>query len=56
MRCGKSSTSSTRPCEAAEEREQGLPHRATVLRLNRRLAQRILDAHRQWLDEVEHEL
>ena len=42
--------------EEAEEREQGLPHRATVLRLNRRLAQRILDAHRQWLDEVEREL
>ena len=38
---------------AAEEREAGLPHRATALRLNRRLAQRIVDAHRQWLDEVE---
>jgi DNA-binding PadR family transcriptional regulator len=36
--------------------EAGLPHRATVLRLNRRLAERILDAHRQWLDEVEQEL
>jgi DNA-binding PadR family transcriptional regulator len=42
--------------KAAELREQGLPHRATVLRLNRRLAQRILDAHRQWLEEVEEEL
>ena len=41
---------------AAEERERALPHRATVLRLNRRLAQRILDAHREWLDEVQHEL
>jgi DNA-binding PadR family transcriptional regulator len=42
--------------KAAEEREFGLPHRAKVLRLNRRLAQRIVDAHRQWLDEVEAEL
>jgi PadR family transcriptional regulator, regulatory protein AphA len=42
--------------EGAEEREHGLPHRATVLRLNRRLAQRILAAHRQWLDELEQEL
>jgi PadR family transcriptional regulator AphA len=41
---------------AAEQREPGLPHRATVLRLNRRLAQRILDAHRQWLEEVQAEL
>lgn len=40
----------------AEEREQGLPHRATALRLNRRLAQRIVDAHRQWLQEVQEEL
>jgi PadR family transcriptional regulator, regulatory protein AphA len=42
--------------KAAEERESGLPHRAKVLSLNRRLAQRIVDAHRQWLDEVEAEL
>jgi DNA-binding PadR family transcriptional regulator len=40
----------------SEQREAGLPHRATALRLNRRLAQRIVDAHRQWLDEVEREL
>jgi DNA-binding PadR family transcriptional regulator len=40
----------------AERREEGLPHRARALRLNRRLAQRVVDAHRQWLDEVEAEL
>jgi PadR family transcriptional regulator, regulatory protein AphA len=40
----------------SETREAGLPHRATVMRLNRQLAQRILDAHRQWLDDVEREL
>jgi PadR family transcriptional regulator, regulatory protein AphA len=42
--------------EAAKLREDALPHRATALRLNRRLAARIVDAHRQWLDEVEAEL
>jgi DNA-binding PadR family transcriptional regulator len=42
--------------KAAQEREQSLPHRAKVLGLNRRLAQRIVDAHRQWLEEVEAEL
>ena len=56
MRCAKSSTSSTRRSQAARAREAELPHRATVLRLNRRLAQRIVDAHRAWLDEVEAEL
>jgi DNA-binding PadR family transcriptional regulator len=40
----------------AIERAAGLPHRAAVLRLNARLAQRIVDAHRQWLDEVQEEL
>jgi PadR family transcriptional regulator, regulatory protein AphA len=41
---------------ASAARETDLPHRATVMRLNRRLAQRILDAHRAWLDELEQEL
>ncbi|WP_084285802.1 PadR family transcriptional regulator [Solirubrobacter soli] len=40
----------------AEERAAGLPRRATALRLNARLAQRIIDAHRQWIDDVEREL
>jgi DNA-binding PadR family transcriptional regulator len=40
----------------AVERAAGLPHRGTALRLNARLAKRIVDAHRQWLDEVEREL
>jgi PadR family transcriptional regulator, regulatory protein AphA len=40
----------------AAEREAALPHRAAVLAVNRRLAQRILDAHRQWLDEIEDAL
>jgi DNA-binding PadR family transcriptional regulator len=42
--------------EAAERREAGLPHRARALAINRRLAQRIVAAHRQWLREVEEEL
>jgi PadR family transcriptional regulator, regulatory protein AphA len=40
----------------AEQLEPTLPHRARALRLNRRLARRILDAHTAWLDEVEAEL
>ena len=42
--------------EAGRQREEGLPHRERALRLNRRLAERIVAAHRQWLDEVEAEL
>ena len=33
-----------------------LPHRAKYLRLNHRLAGRVLEAYEQWLDEVEREL
>jgi len=40
----------------AEDVAGGLPHRERVLRLNHRLARRILDAHSDWLDEVEREL
>jgi PadR family transcriptional regulator, regulatory protein AphA len=36
--------------------EPELPHRERALRLNRRLAERILDAHLEWLDEVERDL
>jgi PadR family transcriptional regulator, regulatory protein AphA len=36
--------------------EPALPHRERALRLNRRLAERILDAHLEWLDAVEREL
>jgi PadR family transcriptional regulator AphA len=42
--------------DRAEEVEATLPHRARALRLNRRLARRILEAHTAWLDEVEAEL
>ena len=42
--------------DRAEAIEPSLPHRSRALRLNRRLAQRILDAHTDWLDEVEAEL
>ena len=40
---------------AARRRERAAAPRQG-LRLNRRLAQRIVDAHRVWLDEVEAEL
>jgi PadR family transcriptional regulator, regulatory protein AphA len=42
--------------DAAEEEADRLPHRARYLRLNHRLARRVLDAHREWLAEVEREL
>jgi DNA-binding PadR family transcriptional regulator len=42
-----------RSLEGIEER---LPHRARYLRLDYSLAQRLLDAHRAWLDDVEREL
>jgi DNA-binding PadR family transcriptional regulator len=42
--------------EAADEVAESLPHRAKYLRLNHRLASRVLDAYDAWLDEVEREL
>lgn len=41
---------------AGEERLPDLPHRAHLLRLNYRLAARIVDAHAAWIAEVEEEL
>jgi PadR family transcriptional regulator, regulatory protein AphA len=41
--------------ERAAEIESSLPHRERALRLNRRLATRMLDAQEAWLDEVEAE-
>jgi DNA-binding PadR family transcriptional regulator len=42
--------------ERAAQLEPSLPHRKRALRLNRRLARRMLDAQEAWLDEVEAEL
>ena len=39
--------------DAAEVAAAGLPSREEYLRLNHRLARRIVEAHAQWLDEVE---
>jgi PadR family transcriptional regulator AphA len=39
-----------------ENIEERLPHRARYLRLDYSLAQRLLDAHREWIDDVEAEL
>ncbi len=36
--------------------DERLPHRARYLRLDYSLAQRLVDAHRAWLDDVEREL
>src|SRR5262245_58402226 len=40
----------------ADVAADGLPHRAKYLRLNHRLAGRVLDAYEAWLDEIQHEL
>ncbi len=42
--------------EAAVERASTLPHRERQLRLVHRLGALLLDAHEQWVDEVEREL
>jgi DNA-binding PadR family transcriptional regulator len=45
-----------RRLEDADEVVGTLPHRAKYLKLNHRLAGRVLDAYDQWLDQIEHEL
>jgi DNA-binding PadR family transcriptional regulator len=42
--------------DVGETRAESLPHRRKYLLLNHRLARRLLEAHVQWLDEVEREL
>jgi DNA-binding PadR family transcriptional regulator len=42
--------------DAAEEIAHTFPHRERYLLLNHRLARRIVEAHADWLDEVEREL
>jgi DNA-binding PadR family transcriptional regulator len=42
--------------DAAKERAATLPHRERHLQLVHRLGDLLLDAHEQWLDEVEREL
>jgi PadR family transcriptional regulator, regulatory protein AphA len=42
--------------EVAESRASQLPHRERQLRLVRSLGRKLLDAHDQWIDEVEREL
>jgi PadR family transcriptional regulator AphA len=42
--------------DTGEEVAGSLPHRERYLRLNHRLARRLVQAHEDWLDEVEREL
>ena len=42
--------------DVAEQVAHSLPHRERYLLLNHALARRIVDAHAQWLDDVEREL
>lgn len=43
-------------CDMYEERAQALPHRRRAIVLELSLARRLLQAHREWIDEVEREL
>lgn len=40
----------------SEHRARQIPHRARHLLLSHRLARKLLDAHREWLDELEAQL
>jgi PadR family transcriptional regulator AphA len=42
--------------DAAEQEARRLPHRERYLLLNHRLARRLVDAHRAWLEEAEREM
>jgi DNA-binding PadR family transcriptional regulator len=46
----------TAQLDAADAGAGAVPHRERYLRLNHRLGRRILQAHLEWLDEVEQEL
>jgi hypothetical protein len=41
---------------ASKRIAEEIPERTRYLLLSHRLAQRLIDAHRQWIDEVEDEL
>ena len=42
--------------DEARQRYEALPHRKRYLLLNHKLGTRLLEVHREWLDEVEQEL
>jgi DNA-binding PadR family transcriptional regulator len=42
--------------DEADAIAETLPHREKYLRLNHRLARRVVDAYDEWLDEIEREL
>lgn len=42
--------------ETAEAAAEALPHRRKYLLLNHRLSRKLIQAHREWVDEVEREL
>jgi DNA-binding PadR family transcriptional regulator len=43
-------------CDMYEERAQAIPHRTKAIVLELSLARRIIQAHRDWIDDVEREL
>ena len=42
-------------CDRYEQRAQSLPHRRRAIELELSLARRLLQAHREWIDDVERE-
>jgi hypothetical protein len=42
--------------DRADEASATLPHREKYLRINHRLARRLIAAHREWIADVEREL
>lgn len=43
-------------CDMFEQRAQAIPHRTQAIVLELSLARRLIQAHRDWLDDVEREL
>ena len=43
-------------CDLFEERARAIPHRTKAIVLELSLVRRLLQAHREWIDEVEREL
>ncbi len=43
-------------CDLYEERAKGIPHRTKAILLELSLARRLIQAHRDWIDQVEAEL
>ena len=43
-------------CDTYEQRAQAIPHRTHAITLELSLARRLLQAHRDWIDDIDREL